>query len=317
MLIEKIKNQIGMQLLWLVLVLSALLLTLTTFQVETITLSPFLRSFDLQQLKYWGFLLPILSFLILFFSLFQLSSLLRSYHFTADSRMEMLFLLSPFLIYFPDLFYRLDLVLFIFLLQRSLKLQFDVHTQINIKKEIALMALNMSIASLFFPKALLVALLLYLGILIQRGFYLKEFLIYLILLGLPYYFLFSFIYLFDWPFLYKLDLAFQRPDQFALTLSNLNLLLLSLLSFYLLLRSISINSRAVLRSKAQFRNFYNLTLVAIFVLIFLSHVEGVAILCLPLFAIFAQVYPHLKKKWVYESILILLTVLQITHILSQ
>jgi len=315
MLIERLRSQPILQIIWSVIILTILLVVYPN--EEGLQLSPFLppNFFEFAN----GWIKPIFflsSFGLLFASLFRLSSLLRNFSFTGDSRFDMLFFLLPIMLLFPELLIRLDLALFIFLLQSSLKLQFEIHTQVSIRKEIALMGFYMSLASIFYPLALLVAILLYVGILLQRGFYLRELLIYLICLGLPFYFIASLIYLLDLPFLYSLELNYTLPELPGFSLHTLIRSLFLLVVSFLLLKSIGINSKSILRSKAQFRNFYLLLLLGISISLFMNTAEGFAIAFLSLFAIFSVSQPKVTRNWIIELLLILLSIAEIIQIFT-
>ncbi len=318
MFIEQLKRQPLLQIIWTGLIIAILsLLFYLTPTKGFYKLSPFIAdSFPLADQLWKRILISAASFILLFVSLFKLSSVLRNYHFTADSRFDMLFLLLPFLLIFPELLFHINLAIFIFFLQKALQLQFEVHTQIRINREIALLALYMSFSSMFFPKALLIAVILYLGVLIQRGFYLKEFLIYFLLLGLPYYFIASILYLLELPFTFYIDLEPNLYQLGGFDIATITLLGFSGLFLIFLFKSITLSSKAVLRSKAQFRNFYNLLIVGLAVFIIFKPVEGIAIMFLPIFSIFASTLPEMKKSWIYESSLILLALISLLGFFS-
>lgn len=319
MLIEQLRRHPLFQITWTVVLLVALGVVFLKYDPPQLnSISPFLSEEFMPVTTIWHKLvIYVFSFLLLFISLFQLSSLLRNYHFTGDSRFDMLFLLLPFLLLFPSLLFHIELALFIYFLQRALQLLFSIHTQIRINREISLMAVYMSLASLLFPFALVIALILYLGILVQRGFYIRELLIYLILLGLPFYFISALIYLFDLPFLYSFNFDFHLPELNSWNAFEIFRGGFVLIFIYFFLKSFLLNSKAVLRSKAQFRNYYGLTLIGAFVFLFNNETEGVALFFLPFFAIFGSTYPELRKKWVFESLLILLSVVAILQYLIE
>lgn len=319
MIIEQLRKQPIFQIVWSALILVAIsLMFLISGSDASISLGPFLDQplFEFDHILS-KLLVFIMSFILLFASLLRLSSLLRNYHFTGDSRFDMLFLLLPFVILFSNLLFHLDHAIFIYLLLRALELQFIIHTQIRINKEIALIALCMSFASLLFPKALIIAFLLYLGILIQRGFYLKELFIYLIVISLPYYFIFSFVYLFDLPYHFQIDVIPSIPESYSLEELSISRIMFVLLGVLILVKSFSKYSRAVLRSKAQFRNFFNLLLIGLLVYFFYDMLEGVSIAFLSVFAIFATTYEELNRKWIYELLLILVSIGSMVEILIQ
>jgi|GEM_PF-3669635 len=314
MLIDQLKKQPLFQIIWSLLILMGLLIIFQfSDHIKLSGFTPFLgeNAIDLDQL-WLRVLFLLMNFSLLFSSLFRLSSLLRNFHFTGDSRFEMLFLLLTVLLLFPDLLFHLEYGIFVYFLQRSLSLQFNIHTQLKVNREMSLIALNMSIASLFFPYALVVALALYLGILNQRGFYLKEFLIYLISITLPFYFIASLLFLFDLPFLYHFDFNYELIKIEEIRIEELALLAFAFLFSLFLFKNISINSKAVLRSKDQFRNFYYLLLLGLLICLLTNSNEGLPIMLLSLFAIFSSSILEMRRYWIYEMALILITGLSIS-----
>lgn len=318
MIIEKIRSEPSFQIIWtLLLVLALICIYYFSEAPEFLQLSPFFQDESMRLDAIWKRITVFsISFVLVFVSLISLSNLLRNYNFTGDSRMEMLFLLLPILLLNPSLFYRLDLCLFIFFLQRALKVQFDIHTQITIKREIVYLALYMSMAAVFYPNSILVAAILYFGILAQRGFYLKEFLIYLILLALPFYFIFSILYLLDLPNLYAFEWDYHLPRPIEFNNQIIARIIFSAFFLVLLFRSVLLNSKAILRSKAQFRNLYVLLFLGILFYLFTIQEEGIAIAFLPIFAVFAHSYTSFSRKWILELILCLISLLSLSFILG-
>lgn len=308
MIVEQIKRIPGLQIVLSAFILLILFLKLPVLATEEMhQITPFIaKNPPLFEEEWFKLLLYSINFLLIFFSLFQLSSLLRNYHFSGDSRFEQLFLLVPFLLLFPSILSSFPLALGIFLLLRSFRLLFRVHTQININSELSWMAFNMSLVSMLDPLAVGLAFLLYIGTVVQRGFYLRELVLSLVVFALPYYLLLSLLYLFDLPIQYNVDLEFDVfvPENGIISYLRLAF---GLLFLYFLLRSFGINAKEVLRAKAQFRNFYHFLFLALLGFFIHDPQKGAALLLLPIFAVFSQTFPHLKKKWVYESILLLIS----------
>lgn len=313
MLLDQIRRQPLLQLiLSLVVLLIAGLVYIKSSASETILVSPFIQ---LQELEWLKPLMAALNFIILFGSLFQLSTLLRNFKFASDTRFEMLSLMAAYLLLYPSLLFHTELILTIFFLQRALALQFQIHTQLNVKGELAWMAFYMALASFFYPICILITILLYIGILLQRGFFIRELIIYLIVFSLPYYFFLSVFYIADLPL--QVDLQF---DYSSLELGKMNLLKLlqfcfAIFVFLFLIRSYSLTNKEVLRAKAQFRNFYLLLLFGFIWYLLMDPIEGAAISLLPIFAIFAQSYSSVSKKWIVDTALSIIILLGVVNYL--
>jgi hypothetical protein len=310
MIIEKIKQYTGLQfLLFLVVLLAFCFSAYTNWEKPLYSLSPIIDLGELEDANWFRILILACNFCLLILCLFELSNLLRNHHFASESKIEQLLLLSVFMILFPNPLFNFPLLLSSFLLLRSFRFLFLVHTQVKISKELALMAFYMSLCSMLFPPAIFLAILIYLGVIQQRGFYLKEVTLFLIVFALPYYFLYSFFYLVDLPLNYDWALQFNRP---ALNLGGLVsylVIALGLLMLLLLFFSVTYNSKEVLRSKVQFRNFYYLLFFALFWLFFIDANEGIGLTFVPLLAIYVQSYPRLRKKWIIEGVILLLFLL--------
>lgn len=306
MIIEKIKQYSGLQLLLFLLVLFAFWFSVyTNWDQALVDLSPFLELGDLEKANWFKITVVTANFGLLILSLFELSNLLRNHHFAGESKMEQLLLLAVFIILFPNPLFNFPLLLSSYFLLRSFRFLFLVHTQPKISQELAIMAFYMSLCSMLFPPAAFLALLIYLGVLLQRGFYLKELILFLVVFFLPYYFLHSIFYLSDHTVDYNWALQLKTPTINFPSLILPLIIAFGLLMIVLLFLSFNYNSKEVLRSKAQFRNFYYLFYFAILWLLFVDVDQGFGMAIVPSLAIFVQSYPRIKRKWIIELLLLL------------
>lgn len=253
---------------------------------------------ELETENWFKLSLASVNLLLLTLTFFRNGSLLRSFKFSNDSRFELFFLMILALLLEPSLLMRTDLVIVLFLLQLSMEFQLQVHTQLKVNGLLGAIAFFLSIGSFFHPFAFVLSLVVYLGVLFQRGFHLREFFIYWIVFALPYYFLLATFYLLDLNFYYFL--GFDQLNLIDLSLSTSAIGLGLFLAFFiiLLLRSLALNAKETLRMKAQFRNYYLIFISAILWALLVDHQEGFVFLLLPAAAIFSQAYATLKaKKW--------------------
>ena len=310
MIIESIKRYPALQfLLFGMLLLAYWVSSSLLWEMPLTDFSPLFDLGELAEKSWFKVAILSLNLLLLMVIIFELSSLLRNHHFAGESKMEQILFAAPFVLLFPETFYNLPLLFTCFLLLRSFRFLFLVHTQIRISRELALMAFYMSICSMLFPPAAFLALLIYIGVLLQRGFYFKELVLFLVVFALPFYFLYAILFLFDLPMVYDFSLVFQgidlKPLKNTFYLKLALLILLSVLMFF----SFSYNSKEVLRSKAQFRNFYYLFYFSMIWMLVIKVEEGIGIALVPALAIYVQSYPRLRKKWIIEAALLLIFVL--------
>jgi len=306
MIVQSIKRLPILQLLVLLLAIFIFAFTFIAEPDQTkVPLSPFFSTVKLANQGWFISIIGFFNFSFLLLLIFELSSLLRTHHFANDSRIAQLFMLCILLFLFPGFFHNLSLVVSLYLLLRALRLLFLIHTQPFIFKELSWIALYLSVASLWFPPAFLFGLICYIGVLMQRGFYLKELLFYLIIFGLPYYFLYSAFFLigvevdYHYPFG---ENVFSRD--FNLFRGYLGLAFLGLfifLSFF----SFGLIAKEVLRSRAQFRSFYILLLGAFSYSLFIDYQVGVGMALVPLMAIYAQSFQKIKRQWIVEAVLMI------------
>jgi len=310
MIIDNIKRYSALQFLLFFLVLLAFWISATSLQNEPLTsISPLFDLGNLVQQNWFKLLVLGINLLLFILILFELSSLLRNHHFAGESKMEQLLFVATYILLFPSTIYNFPLLISSFLLLRSFRLLFLVHTQIRITRELTLMALYMSICSMLFPPSTFLALLVYLGVLLQRGFYFKELVLFLVVFCLPYYFLFSILYLLDLPIVYDFSLKFQGIDLKPLKVSFYLELTMAFLIIVLMIFSFNLLGKEVLRSRDQFRNFYFLFYFAMIWMLLIKVEEGEGIALVPALAIYVQTYPKLKRKWIIEVLLLILYVL--------
>ena len=308
MIIEKIRQQPLLQIVWSAVLLAVYVIYFIQLSDQKVySLSPFIDQLFFDELSMvWKGVYTVLTLLVLVAALFQLSKLLRDYHFSGDSRAELMFLLPIVLLLYPQILAHLELAILVLLMVYTLSLQFRIHTQISIRGELAMMGFLMSLATLAYLPSVLIMILLYVGVLFQRGFCIKELFIYLVIYLLPFYLIWAVLKLMDHGLHFNMEfdgsnLLNEGLD--ALWISRASLLIV--FSFFLVLSYLK-SGKDVLRSKAQFRNFHLLIYLGLVFYYFLGDVFGLAISLLSVFAIFIRSYSTIKKNWIVDLVLVLI-----------
>ena len=240
------------------------------------------------------------------------------HRYTEKSRFILALTFFLVLFSFPEILYHSNGFVVTLIIIISVKYLLKIHNQDSVLKLIFRASFLGSLASLIFFPVIIYLLVIFGSIAVFRPFNLKNYLLAIIAWSLPYFYLFSFSYLLDW----NLDIPFKSVfNQSLLTMSNqrfalntINYILnsgLVLLAIIALLANFSIKQNLILRKRIELSIlFFSTILFAILSLLF--GINSFLILSCSMGCIFIALYYHsFNKKWIIESIFIVLLLLSI------
>lgn len=192
-----------------------------------------------------------------------------------------------------------------------LNITLAIYNQPNVTQLVFSASVVLGITSILFYPFILFWITLLIAISIFRTFELREYLMAIIGLALPLFYLFSLYYL--------LDIKEEIPPlkiglpEFRYSLSYLGIALFTVMASIAWIRVILLQAKMVVRQQNQMIIFSAFMVIACIISLFLNPSSSIVLLLAPLSLCFHIFYQNLRKKWVAESFLLLLSTISIVE----